>query len=1713
MKKSNGKMRLLAMTLCACMLTAMIPTTGSAPAQALEDNNSSSSENYGGLTAQDYKDFGLSITDPAAFSSDENPLADYQPSSMSQLYVGYTNKGAGEAHKGYYAVYDTMKMRGENAATINDPNNSKSTKNGTLQNDPVSPLSVYNGISDSRLDKAGTGQQALNAITVKTGNPGETDLIAESLIFTAPASSSKLVQSWLMIRLKAKQNGAYRDVNHLIFPISDSTNGSKADVFKSLDAQAKMALTALATGDFDGDGKTEIAAYIPSISHSTAPYVAILDVDNGTLSDSGKKIQLSDLNADGSAQYNYGFGDTCNAPVVSLTTTTLAGRDDLAISVSLPRGNINGSGNLSQEPALGIYTWENGSPKRVFLDHLSYSEGYMRFPSTVVADVNATGQKELVIAGYADTWDGGSSALPAFSQYFVNMLLYEDGHYQMQFANPLTLSPSNTANLSAAGSFPMGPPLALSAAKLSDAHKYDYLFVGGCIASFQPADNPRKDMGEFGLLEKGSLERLYDMDISGYVSQAVTGNFAVDHQKSQQIAVVWEKRSKSSMDSNIAWVWMENNKITQHNTNTQYIHGRDATKSGTFLTLCRVDDTVNASQIRYKGKSYGWSKPTPLVVMPATPYWEEIGNPGEVSYRVSNEYSAGGSADLSLSMGVTGGFSAMGGAAFAGNKVQFGGGMDFEAMLTLAASIQAKFSVANSMEVSAPGDVNRVVVYATPVVIYEYEYWLPAFTVDQAYIDEYKTLTGEDCPYDSGVIVAAHWETYHQAVPYSSVFSMMSMDSYLSAWTKHAGAGSNSFDTSALDVYTPGDPSQYPENFDDIPYYPSVPTRLLSHPVTVSNDQNDYTFAFDAGASLDLDLSASVEFSGSLLVKGAFEVELVGSVSGEGQIGLKGGTDEGLGVNLGASIGAGVTGSVKSLPDDAGDYSYETTMGIWPCAGSGALLTTGYTVETPADVPPLLPQHANVMGGTSSSALLCWDEPGEYRRAEAFDVFYRKTGETAYTKFATVNADERNNLLVTGLTANTSYDFAFQAKAGSLTSVMSKPVTFKTSSGEFILDSPQTVIVEEGNPASFTVAVKAVGIGADSSHTFQYQWEKLNPDTKEWEPIPGAEKATYTIASVTADLDSTKYRAVVTSYPKNLGSSIPDGAAYSLPATLYLKSNDSDTTVYNLNADVSSADGKPFGLYNGVYYGAENQEVTISGQLYNKDGGPLSYPGDFTLYGRTGNGPFEEIARSEFSNYQFTSDPITLPAGVSTYYLQFHINLDNVDRTYLSAPMVINAGAVKNNFWQVDYQLDSGVNHPDNPHFVGKNAGNKTLQDPTRDYCKFEGWYTDPDFANKVTELVPQEMTEDITLYAKWKPIEYGIYYNSVVGDQPKDQYYTYTMFETVRPKDPTRPGYRFTGWYPNQICIDGTQITEVPGKLGPGDVYLWTKWELIHYPIVYQNTRGIDTSDKSKFPATYSVGVDITPSKLQDLPHLSFVGWFDDDGNEVTTIYSQSRTGPLTLTAKWEQKNYLLAYRTNGGTPVAPELVAPGETRDLRDATTQKTGYLFDGWFENPELTTPAQPADNYKVDSNKLLYAKWNQNPDAHTVTFDSQGGDLVNEALVDPDTPVEEPIEPTRTGYTFTGWYLEDTCENLWNFQDNVTQDMTLYAGWEDTVLTVTFDTGIPKTIDPVTVNWGKTISEPQVSRDNYKITGWYLDDEYLVPWDFSTPVYEDTTLYAK
>ena len=134
---------------------------------------------------------------------------------------------------------------------------------------------------------------------------------------------------------------------------------------------------------------------------------------------------------------------------------------------------------------------------------------------------------------------------------------------------------------------------------------------------------------------------------------------------------------------------------------------------------------------------------------------------------------------------------------------------------------------------------------------------------------------------------------------------------------------------------------------------------------------------------------------------------------------------------------------------------------------------------------------------------------------------------------------------------------------------------------------------------------------------------------------------------------------------------------------------------------------------------------------------------------------------------------------------------------------------------------------------------------------------------------------------------------------------------------------------------------------------------------------------------------------------------------------------------------------------------------------------------------------------------------------VTFNPDNGEPAFAQNVEYEGKATEPAAPEKTGYTFDGWYL-DEAEAPFSFDTTITSDITLTAHYEIKKFDVTFvlnggsvDGSTDNIVVPVP--WGETVAKPtNPSKASFLFANWYTEDHEA--FDFATPIYEETTLYA-
>ncbi|MBK7452258.1 MAG: InlB B-repeat-containing protein [Anaerolineales bacterium] len=180
----------------------------------------------------------------------------------------------------------------------------------------------------------------------------------------------------------------------------------------------------------------------------------------------------------------------------------------------------------------------------------------------------------------------------------------------------------------------------------------------------------------------------------------------------------------------------------------------------------------------------------------------------------------------------------------------------------------------------------------------------------------------------------------------------------------------------------------------------------------------------------------------------------------------------------------------------------------------------------------------------------------------------------------------------------------------------------------------------------------------------------------------------------------------------------------------------------------------------------------------------------------------------------------------------------------------------------------------------------------------------------------------------------------------------------------------------------------------------------------------GNGSDNGSMNPQTASVATNLTSNGFTRTGY-SFVDWTtaaNGSGTHYANGASYPFTSSVTLYAQWAAVSQTLTFDSNGGSAVGA-INQPFGSAVSAPTVPTKTGYTFGGWYNEVSLTT-LHTFDTMGLST--TLYAKWTAN--SYTITFDSNGGSVVA-AITQPfGSAVSAPTAPTKTGYTFGGWYSD-------------------------------------------------------------------------------------------
>jgi uncharacterized repeat protein (TIGR02543 family) len=427
----------------------------------------------------------------------------------------------------------------------------------------------------------------------------------------------------------------------------------------------------------------------------------------------------------------------------------------------------------------------------------------------------------------------------------------------------------------------------------------------------------------------------------------------------------------------------------------------------------------------------------------------------------------------------------------------------------------------------------------------------------------------------------------------------------------------------------------------------------------------------------------------------------------------------------------------------------------------------------------------------------------------------------------------------------------------------------------------------------------------------------------------------------------------------------------------------------------------------------------------------------------------------------------------------------------------------------------------------------ETAVSPTIPTCAgytFEGWYTDEACTGSPRGF-GTPVTSDMTLYAKWLPIQCVVTFDlngGTIGGSsaPRTQTVQWGSMASPPSPNPVNGTKIFSGWFM------ASQMWNFAANEIRQNCTLTAGWDVVTHSVHFDNNEahvtplasGVSTAPSGTVNSQDIIhGEKAAEPQAPNFPGYTFEGWFTGDGtggvwgNEWNFL-TNTVSAETTLYAKWKGINYTVTFDLDGGTiggsPTTPQqTITWGGHVPYFAQEPVKAHYTFIGWYEN-------NTAWNFAIDAvqrNITLVAKYA--PIVWTVAFDLNTSNApplppgfnqmpsssVPAQTVNDGAKAVAPTVPSWTGYTFAGWYENSALTGAqWNFNTNVTGNKTLYAKWSRNTYTVTYApnggtiNGSGATVIQ-TFSWGDLITFPDApEKTSSTFSGWFYGSTHIDPY---------------
>ena len=381
--------------------------------------------------------------------------------------------------------------------------------------------------------------------------------------------------------------------------------------------------------------------------------------------------------------------------------------------------------------------------------------------------------------------------------------------------------------------------------------------------------------------------------------------------------------------------------------------------------------------------------------------------------------------------------------------------------------------------------------------------------------------------------------------------------------------------------------------------------------------------------------------------------------------------------------------------------------------------------------------------------------------------------------------------------------------------------------------------------------------------------------------------------------------------------------------------------------------------------------------------------------------------------------------------------------------------------------------------------------------------------------------SRSVTLYAIYATSTFTVTY--AAGDNGSGSSQTATKTSGVNLTLPdsatansyfSRAGHTVTAWSTNadgsttDYALGGSYSTNAADTLYP-------VWTIDTYDIVFasgDDASGSSQTDSKTYNVTFTIPNSATSNTYFSRTGYTITSWsINSDGSSPDYDFGDNYTtnSALTLYPVWTADTYTVTFNKGSLSGAGGSNVTATKTHDValtlpNSATANgyfsKTGYTIVGWSVNADgSTTDFSLGGSYTTEAADTLYPVWEANDYTVSYTYNgATGGNSVPDIVYTVDGIQVSLPSPTKTGYTFAGWFSNvglTTLVGAGGASYTPSDDIRLYAKWTAATFTVVFEyngaTGGNSDDDDQYTTDGVAITLPTPTRDGYSFGGWYSD----------------------